>query len=233
MTQNRAFYNLPVLSPRTAGEHRFLARLPRQCVLKLIREGKRTRANQLLALRDGLIADFKDRLLPLDVAVALMLGRLVEAARPKVIERVDLIIAATAKVHGLTVLSRSIRHFEPTGVAVLDPLRSLPRSGEGGQYGSTNDPARNLAVCINRGKAAADDLRELHNQWTMKLGELREELNELRGQCTSKINQLRDALGGLDCLQNDPQRQLVMGCSYCLMKRTKVTTDLGPTNSTL
>jgi predicted nucleic acid-binding protein len=114
MTQNRAFYNLPVLSPQTAGEHRFLARLLRQCVLKLIREGKRTRANQLLALRDGLIADFKDRLLPLDVAVALMLGRLAEAARPKVIERVDLIIAATAKVHGLTGLSRSIRHFEPT-----------------------------------------------------------------------------------------------------------------------
>ena len=98
-------------------------------ILKLIREGKRTRANQLLALRDGLIADFKDRLLPLDVAVALMLARLAEAARPKVIERVDLTIAATAKVHGLTVLSRNIRHFEPTGVAVLDPLRSLPRGG--------------------------------------------------------------------------------------------------------
>jgi predicted nucleic acid-binding protein len=98
-------------------------------ILKLIREGKRTRANQLLALRDGLIADFKDRLLPLDVAVALMLARLAEAARPKVIERVDLTIAATAKVHGLTVLSRNIHHFEPTGVAVLDPLRSLPRGG--------------------------------------------------------------------------------------------------------
>jgi toxin FitB len=98
-------------------------------ILKLIREGKRTRANQLLALRDGLIADFKDRLLQLDVAVALMLARLAEAVRPKVIERVDLIIAATAKVHDLTVLTRNIRHFEPTGVAVLDPLRSLPRGG--------------------------------------------------------------------------------------------------------
>jgi predicted nucleic acid-binding protein len=47
-------------------------------ILKLMREGKRTRANQLLALRDGLIADFKDRLLPLDVAVALMLAPLAD-----------------------------------------------------------------------------------------------------------------------------------------------------------
>lgn len=98
-------------------------------ILKLIREGKRARAHQIVALRDGLIADFKDRLLPLDVDVALTLARLAEAVRPKVIERVDLIIAATAKVHDLTVLSRNVRHFEPTGVAIIDPLRSLPRGG--------------------------------------------------------------------------------------------------------
>jgi hypothetical protein len=98
-------------------------------ILKLIREGKRARAHQIVALRDGLIADFKDRLLPLDVDVALTLARLAQAVRPKVIERVDLIIAATAKVHDLTVLSRNVRHFEPTGVAIIDPLRSLPRGG--------------------------------------------------------------------------------------------------------
>lgn len=98
-------------------------------ILKLIREEKQARANQLVALRDGLIADFSDRLLPLDVDVALTLARLAEAVRPMVIERVDLIIAATAKVHDLTVLSRNIRHFEPTGVPVIDPIRSLPRVG--------------------------------------------------------------------------------------------------------
>ena len=95
-------------------------------ILKLIREGKRARADQLAALRDGLVVDFRDRLLPLDVDVALTLGRLAEALRPKAIERVDLIIAATAKVHNLTVLSRNVRHFEPTRIAVMDPLRSLP-----------------------------------------------------------------------------------------------------------
>jgi predicted nucleic acid-binding protein len=83
-------------------------------ILKLSREKKNARAGQLTALRDGLIADFKDRLLPLDAEVALMLARLAEAVRPMVIERSDLIIAATAKVHGLTVLTRNVRHFQPT-----------------------------------------------------------------------------------------------------------------------
>jgi predicted nucleic acid-binding protein len=94
-------------------------------ILKLMREGKGRRANQLVTLRDGLIADFKERLLPLDVDVALTLASIAEAVRPKVIERIDLIIAATAKVHDLTVLSRNVRHFEPTGVAVIDPLQSF------------------------------------------------------------------------------------------------------------
>ena len=96
-------------------------------ILKLIRERKDARARQLAALRDGLIADFGDRLLPLDVAVALTVAHLAEAARPTVIERTDLIIAATAKAHGLTVLTRNVRHFEPTGVPTIDPLRALPR----------------------------------------------------------------------------------------------------------
>lgn len=96
-------------------------------ILKLVRDGKRTRADQLVALRDGLIADYRDRLLPLDVEVALTVARLDDAVRPMVIDRVDLIIAATAKVHNLTVLTRNLRHFLPTGVPTIDPMTSLPR----------------------------------------------------------------------------------------------------------
>jgi toxin FitB len=96
-------------------------------ILKLMRERKEARARQLVALRDGLIADFNERLLSLDVEVALTLARLAEAVRPMVIERPDLIIAATARVHGLTVLTRNVRHFEPTGVHAIDPVRSLPK----------------------------------------------------------------------------------------------------------
>jgi len=98
-------------------------------ILKLRREGKDIRARQLGAFRDGIIADFKERLLSLDVPIALMLARLAEEIRPAVIERNDLIIAATARVHGLTVLTRILRHFEPTGVPAIDPLRDLPKSG--------------------------------------------------------------------------------------------------------
>jgi toxin FitB len=97
-------------------------------ILKLMRERKEARAGQLIALRDGLIADFGARLLPLDVEVALTVARLAEAVRPMVIERTDLIVAATARVHGFTVLTRNIRHFAPTGVAAIDPVSALPKS---------------------------------------------------------------------------------------------------------
>lgn len=94
-----------------------------------MRERKQPRARQLIELRDGIIADFKDRLLSLDIEVALTIARLAEAIRPTVIERSDLIIAATARIRGLTVLTRNVRHFEPTGVTTIDPTRSLPSGG--------------------------------------------------------------------------------------------------------
>ena len=36
-------------------------------------------------------------------------------------DRVDALIAATAMVHGLTVVARNVAGFEPTGVALLNP----------------------------------------------------------------------------------------------------------------
>jgi toxin FitB len=80
-------------------------------ILKLRREGKEARAKQIVTMRDGLIADFRDRLLPLGVEVALMVPHLAELVRPMAIERLDLAIAATAKVHGLTVLTRQPSPF--------------------------------------------------------------------------------------------------------------------------
>jgi predicted nucleic acid-binding protein len=35
----------------------------------------------------------------------------------------DIAIAATAVHHGLTILTRNLRHFEPLGIAVIDPFR--------------------------------------------------------------------------------------------------------------
>jgi predicted nucleic acid-binding protein len=99
-------------------------------LLKLRREGKGKRAAEIEALRDGLMADFAERLLSMDAAVALAAARLVEAARPAVIEWKDLVIAATAKTHGATILTRNLRHFAVTGVPALDPLTELPGDAE-------------------------------------------------------------------------------------------------------
>jgi predicted nucleic acid-binding protein len=37
-------------------------------------------------------------------------------------DSIDLMIAATALEHGLTVVTRNVSHFEPTGVRVLNPF---------------------------------------------------------------------------------------------------------------
>lgn len=34
----------------------------------------------------------------------------------------DMMIAATAKVHGLTLVTRNVRHFENCGISVLNPM---------------------------------------------------------------------------------------------------------------
>ena len=41
----------------------------------------------------------------------------------------DIAIAATARHHNLTILSRNARHFVPMGVAVADPFDRLPPNG--------------------------------------------------------------------------------------------------------
>ena len=38
----------------------------------------------------------------------------------------DIIIAATASRHQLTILTRNMRHFEPLGVPALNPFEGLP-----------------------------------------------------------------------------------------------------------
>ena len=62
---------------------------------------------------------FADRVIAVDPAAARLWGRLsVDVGH----FNVDLLIAATALVHGLTVVTRNVRHFEPTGVRVLNPF---------------------------------------------------------------------------------------------------------------
>ena len=68
-----------------------------------------------------LVVDHADRLIAVDRAVAEEWGRL-SAMRSGSI--VDLLMAATARVHGLTLVTRNIRDVEWTGVACLNPFEA-------------------------------------------------------------------------------------------------------------
>jgi predicted nucleic acid-binding protein len=62
---------------------------------------------------------YGERILPLTVGIARRWGRLAAQLGNK---QLDLAIAATALEHGLTVVTRNVSDFEPTGVTVLDPF---------------------------------------------------------------------------------------------------------------
>jgi predicted nucleic acid-binding protein len=68
---------------------------------------------------DRTIDIYSDRILPVDTRVARRWGSLSGRLGH---DGADLLIAATALEHDLTVVTRNVRHFEPTGAAVIDPF---------------------------------------------------------------------------------------------------------------
>ena len=67
---------------------------------------------------DSVLAVYGNRILPVDIETARRWGRLSDTLGHS---SADLLIAATALERGLTVVTRNVRHFQPTGVPVLDP----------------------------------------------------------------------------------------------------------------
>jgi predicted nucleic acid-binding protein len=67
----------------------------------------------------GLVDGFSERLLPVDRAVAEEWGRMSAAQSLPVI---DTLLAATAKVHGLTLVTRNTKDVAHTGVHSLNPF---------------------------------------------------------------------------------------------------------------
>jgi len=70
---------------------------------------------------------FAGRMLAIDVAVAQRCASLHVPDRRS--ER-DALIAATALVHGMTVVTRNVADFEPTGVAILNPWKNASEATE-------------------------------------------------------------------------------------------------------
>ena len=76
-------------------------------------------AQELALWLDRVLAWYGDRILPVDTATARRWGQLSATLGH---DGADLLIAATALEHGLTVVTRNVRHFEPTGVSALNPF---------------------------------------------------------------------------------------------------------------
>ena len=79
--------------------------------------------SELSAWMEGFRGGVADRVLPIGEKTAEVWGGVTassESAGRKV-EPADGLIAATAIEHGFTVVTRNVKDFEPTGVAVLNP----------------------------------------------------------------------------------------------------------------
>ena len=76
-------------------------------------------AHELAIWLDRVLAWYGDRIVPIDIATARRWGQLSAILGHS---GADLLIAATALEHGLTVITRNVRHFAPTGVPVINPF---------------------------------------------------------------------------------------------------------------
>jgi toxin FitB len=98
-------------------------------IAKAGREGAKRKANQLSAWLRAVLHLYGDRVLPFDSATAEIAGALSDLARSRGHSPglADIILAASARQHGLTVLSRNERHFAPMDAIVINPFAQLPR----------------------------------------------------------------------------------------------------------
>ena len=97
-------------------------------IAKSRRQGAQRKADRLMEWLETLLHLYSDRVLPLDLATARLLGGLSDRARGmgQAPGLADLTIAATAQSLGYTILTRNLRHFQRLDVLVLDPFESLP-----------------------------------------------------------------------------------------------------------
>jgi predicted nucleic acid-binding protein len=91
----------------------------RQGVEAVRHRGDLAQATRLSRWLGTVTRDYADTILPFDEEIAQVWGRL---RVPHAENPLDKQIAATALMHSLTVVTRNVPHYEPTGVAVLNPF---------------------------------------------------------------------------------------------------------------
>jgi len=72
-------------------------------------------------LATQVMPDYDERIIPVDLQIA---KRCAALQVPNPFSYRDSFIAATALVHGMTVVTRNVSHFERTGVRILNPWES-------------------------------------------------------------------------------------------------------------
>jgi toxin FitB len=97
-------------------------------IARLRRQGAHRRADDLTAWLDTVLHLYAERVLPFEARAARIAGGLADRARSQgqIPGLADVVVAATAKLNGFTILTRNARHFAPLGVPFLDPFVDLP-----------------------------------------------------------------------------------------------------------
>jgi toxin FitB len=89
-----------------------------QGIARVRGRGDRQQASALERWLEDVEIGFGDRVLPVTLPVAAAWGRQYAGPLPVI----DALIAATARVHGMTVVTRNVKDFERAGVRVLNPF---------------------------------------------------------------------------------------------------------------
>lgn len=79
----------------------------------------RPQAAKLEGWLKSILERYEECILPVDTTVAQVWGRLRVPHRENPLDK---LIAATALVYGLSIVSRNVAHFKGTGVEVVDPF---------------------------------------------------------------------------------------------------------------
>ncbi len=92
-------------------------------IRKLQRKSADVKAGKIEQWFGELTRQFDSRILPVDAKVAMAAGTIEEQAESKGHRQglADVLIAATALVHGLTIVTLNVRHFASLGVPFTSP----------------------------------------------------------------------------------------------------------------